>query len=388
MNESIIDYIIIGGGIAGLYANFLLSKNKNGILLEKNDVFGGRILQKIFHNYNVKLGSGILEDNDLNFIKLIKKLKIKLNSFDGGIIKSFLPEQMDMHKATKRIKKIYKLNKKELNNITTEDFLKKYIDNDFAKQFIKNCLFRDFLKSDIHYFMNYYDFYDVAPYKHKSYYINWDELINKLVKPNCFTNSNVIKIIKNDNIFQIITPTNKYLTNKIILSLTLKPLDNLLKNIIDFRYSDYIGTVPFIRIYTWHSKPYDRSKISNFNIVSNKLSKIIPITDNILMASYSENTDAIKLSKLLNLDKKDQIIKVQELLNELNLGINNIDDILIYFWKEGVHYYKPRETESFSKVFKKISNPIKNIIVLGEIVSKKHGNVEGSIESVNRILKK
>ena len=106
MNESIIDYIIIGGGIAGLYANFLLSKNKNGILLEKNDVFGGRILQKIFHNYNIKLGSGILEDNDLNFIKLIKKLKIKLNSFDGGIIKSFLPEQMDMHKATKRIKKI------------------------------------------------------------------------------------------------------------------------------------------------------------------------------------------------------------------------------------------------------------------------------------------
>ena len=38
----IYDYIVIGGGIGGLYANYKLLKNDyNGLLLEKNDVFGG-----------------------------------------------------------------------------------------------------------------------------------------------------------------------------------------------------------------------------------------------------------------------------------------------------------------------------------------------------------
>ena len=61
-----------------------------------------------------------------------------------------------------------------------------------------------------------------------------------------------------------------------------------------------------------------------------------------------------------------------------------INDILITFWDEGVHYYKP--TKDLHKTIKKLSTPAKNVYVVGEIVSYKHGWVEGAIECVDRVL--
>ena len=60
-NKNILDYIVIGGGIGGLYANFLLNKKYNGILLEKSSYFGGRLLEEDFHNHNIKLGGTCIE---------------------------------------------------------------------------------------------------------------------------------------------------------------------------------------------------------------------------------------------------------------------------------------------------------------------------------------
>lgn len=383
---SLLDFVVIGGGISGLYANYLLSKNENGILLEKDSIFGGRVIETNFHNTIIKLGAGIIEDNNYHSLKLLNKLKVKLFGFENNIT-SLLPDKFDMKKAAILIKQTYKLNKNNINNLTTIHFLKKYFDNNFVTNFIKNCAYHDFLESDIHYFIKYYDFYDIIPTKHTSYGLSWTDFVNKLVLPNCFTNKIVSKINRIGKLFQVITQNDKYMTKKIILALTLNPLNKLTKNLIDFNYNDYLGTIPFIRIFTWHSKPYDKSKIKHFNIVSNELYKIIPINDNVLMTAYTDNKDAIKLSKLINVSKNKQIIKVQQLLDELNLGINKIDDIIIHFWKEGVHYYKPHDSFTFPKLLKKLSKPEKNIIVLGEIVSKNHGNVEGSIESVERILK-
>lgn len=41
------DYVIIGGGISGLYCRYLLSKY-NVLLLEKENYIGGRAIEKNF----------------------------------------------------------------------------------------------------------------------------------------------------------------------------------------------------------------------------------------------------------------------------------------------------------------------------------------------------
>jgi hypothetical protein len=88
-------------------------------------------------------------------------------------------------------------------------------------------------------------------------------------------------------------------------------------------------------------------KLEHYNIVKNQLQKIIPYGDNILMASYSDNKNAQYWKNILNYDKNTQIKFVQNKLDELNLNISKIDDIIIKYWNEGVHYVKPFGKFSF-----------------------------------------
>lgn len=380
----VLDYIIIGGGIAGLYKNYmLLKKNKNGILLEKESYFGGRVLETKFHDVDIKLGAGIITEDNKKMLKLLNKLKIKKSAFKSSLT-SLLPNSFNMKHAVKNIITMYKKHSSSVKEMNVTEFLEKYFSNDFTKEFIANCEYHDFLKSDIYYFIKYYKLKDMIHMNNTIYGISWTELVEKLKSTNCYNNSNVTKITKNEKLFIIkLENGENYVTKKIIIATTLNPLDILLKNIIDFSYSDYIGAVPFIRIYTYHKKKYImNNNVGGFNLVPNVLDKIIPYTDNIIMTSYADNNKAKKLKKLLNYSKTKQIKYVQKLLNETNMIKENgtIDDILCYYWDEGVHYYKPFGNLGMKRTIKMLRNPIKGIKVIGEIVSKRQGYVEGAIE--------
>ena len=384
MNEKTYDYIIIGGGIAGLYANYkLVNANKNGILLEAESQLGGRAKEIMFHGKLIKLGAGIMEDENTHLLKLLKKLNVEYSSFYSETT-TFLAS-FDMETAIKQIKKIYNSNKKKIKNITSLEFLNKYFDKDFVKNFLSNCEYRDFLHSDISYFIKYYDIGDMSHLKHKVLSCKWIDLINKLKLPNCICNHKVKKIIKLSNgMFNI---DNKYIAKKIYLNLTLKPLVKLTEKLINFDYNDYIGTVEFVRIYTYHKSPYDQTKIGHYNLVDNQLEKIIKITPNILMASYSDDKGARYWKNISKQSKSIQIKKVEEKLKELNININKVDDVVIQWWDEGVHYYRPFRGKSINYIIKKLSQPVKGVNVIGEIVSKKHGWVEGAIQSVDWKIK-
>jgi len=377
---TLFDYVIVGGGISGLYANYILSKKYNGLLLEKESYFGGRAREKLFHGSLIKLGAGVINNDNENLLKLLKKLKIKPGSFITSV-NSLLDKEYDMSIAIKKISQKFKKNKS--NNLTVKQFLIKYFGTKFTNDFIANCKYNDYFESSVEYFIKYYDINDMSHDPNKMFYIYWTELINRLKTSNCKHSYSVQKINKlSDDTFLINDDIN---TKKVIMATTLKPL-NLLNKLIDFKYSDYVGAVPFIRIYTWHKNGYDASKIKGYNIVKNELQKILIITDKILMVSYSDNTNAEYWKLIINKDKKIQIKRVMSKLKELDINIETADDIEIAYWNEGIHYYKPFKNLKFSQILKKLSNPANNIHVIGEIVSKKQGWVEGCIESVNRLI--
>lgn len=378
------DYIIIGGGIAGLYANYLLSSKYNGILLEKNKHFGGRAYEIDFHKTLIKLGAGIMDENNINLLRLLKKLNIKVNSFKSTIDTSM--ELFEMGDAIWEIKYKYNKYKNIIKNkkYTMKQFLIKYFGPTFTKKFILNCEYYDFINSDVEYFIKYYDIDDMSHDPYNLLIINWTDLTKKLLKNNCYNNCDVLQVKKRDNIFNVITKNNIYECKKIIFAISLKPLIKLSKNILKIDYKKYIGSVPFVRIYCYYKNGYS-SDLSHFTIVENKLQKIIKINNNILMASYSDSSNALYWNKISKLTKDKQIKIVNKFLNEYNIT-GTINDIIIAFWDEGVHYYKP--TQHLHKTINKLSKPDKNIYIIGEMVSYKQGWVEGSIESVNRIIKK
>jgi UDP-galactopyranose mutase len=120
------DYIIIGGGISGLYLNYLLTTNNKTLLLEKNNYFGGRAFDVKFHDLNIKLGAGIAELHNKHLLKVLKKLKIKSPKFDGSI-NVISNEKVNINKMINDIKKTYKITPYEkIKNMSVSDFIIKY----------------------------------------------------------------------------------------------------------------------------------------------------------------------------------------------------------------------------------------------------------------------
>ncbi len=378
------DYIIIGGGIAGLYANYKLSSTNKCLLLEKNEHFGGRAHEIEFHGSLIKLGAGIMADHNKHLLKLVNKLKLKIRKFSSYIATENMRD-FNMTMAICNIVSKYKEVKKTdiVYKLTIKEFLLKYFGSAFTKEFIVNCEYYDFVNSNIEYFVKYYDIYDMTHEAYTTLIIKWTELVDKLVKKNCLNNIEVLNIEKENNMYKIITNNDEYYTKKIVFSTTLNPLIKLTKNIININYKDYLGTVPFMKIYCYFKNGYDLN-LSHFTIVNNKLQKIIKVNEKVLMASYSDSDVALYWLKISKLSKNKQISIVTKYLKEFEFK-GTISDILIVFWEEGVHYYKPMK--NLDKTIKKLSHPTKNIYVVGEIISYKQGWVEGCIESVDRVFK-
>ena len=402
--SNIYDYIIIGGGISGLYAGYKLSSKYKTLILEKNNYLGGRVEEVNFHNNMIKLGAGIAAKHNKHLLKLLAILKIKYNVFKGdiGLINDSDYYTKQYHnKLIKKIKiKVKELQDKNIkyNHLTIKEFLYKYFDKKDIDNYLMHCEYNDYLESDVDYHIKYYPISDNVYSSYNIIYLEWQDLVNKLIK-NIKEKKGIIK--KNYEVSNIIKDTNNdlfiinntYYAKKIIFAVTLKPLIKLSHKLIDIDYSKYLGSVPFVRIYTYHKNGHNYDK-DRYTILANKnpLQKIIIITDKILMASYSDDINALYWKKFLDknyniVNKKELIEKVEYYLHKIHPNISKIDDILIKYWDEGVHYLYPLKGQNIKDVLYKLSNPADNIQVIGEILSLKQGWIEGAIESVDRTIR-
>ena len=69
-------------------------------------------------------------------------------------------------------------------------------------------------------------------------------------------------------------------------------------------------------------------------------------------------------------------------------GLLKINALLDFYWTEGTHYYEPLKGpyKTRNAFINAAQNPEKNILVVGEVVSKHQGWVEGALESVDAVL--
>jgi len=403
------DYIIIGAGIAGLYAAYNLKKthpNSTFLLLEADHkkYIGGRIHQEKFADHLVTTGAGIgRKAKDKYLIKLLDELHVIYHEFKVKTTYTF--DHLDIKKTIKELQHHFEKNHQP--RCTFKEFALSILGPEKYKLFLLSAGYTDYENDGVEEVLYMYGFEDnVCCWT--AFSVPWNDLTSKLVDNigilNIKTNYFVTKIEELDDMITI-TDRNQhqYECRKLIMATTITSLRKLLKNPI---YNE-IEAQPFFRIYATVSKKYIeimKEKIKGTTIVTNELQKIIPMDPDhgLYMIAYSDNKNAMKIKNSMkqsivsedrsyNLDKLNYMDDKEYMTNLIKTAVG-IPDLkltkIVGFYREaGTHYYKPLKKTYSNRIefIKQAQRPSKNIFVIGEVVSENQGWTNSALSTYHKI---
>ena len=413
MND-LYDYIIIGGGIAGLYAlQELHNKNKKYTILlcDERNYFGGRLFTHKKPHYEVggarfhdkhKLLLSLMHKYSCHKIPLSKDVLFLEQTKENNIIPYHNVDETLTSIMTKILKNSQKRSNTFLQKYTLAEYINfEYKDTEFTNK-IKDIFGYD---SEIN-AMNAYDALRSfqEDFLSKQYYILQEgfstlcECIYESHKDKegiTFLSKTFVSNIKKErDTYMIKAKSRVFHGKKVIFAIKAPQLRqfSILRPI--YPYLSCIYGAPLLRIYAKYPLQNGKVWFHSFPkiITNNTLRQIIPIDSStgLIMISYTDGNDIAPFFK----NKRQKELRDNE---EIKAIIAKELKILfpsytiprpVYFkthlWTIGCHHWKAKCDSD--KIIPKISYPLPNMYIVGEAFSQKQAWMEGALESVNKIL--
>ena len=422
MNNKV-DVIIIGSGIAGLYAAYQIKRlapaNTTFLILEKNPKkwMGGRAGNETFYDADVVVGAGVGRKNkDHALIKLLKDTKTPYSEFESTRNYAQSPAAMfqpvDITDVMRHLRREYKSSPDKHKNKTFKQFFIDVLGNDLYKKFVITTGYTDFENADIYETLYHYGMDDnVSGWT--ALHVPWGELVERLYheigQPHFRFSTEVAKIEQQhpsaEYRFEITTTstnTKTYYANKVIVATTIQGVRKIVlgASAPTSLYRQIHGQ-QFLIVYA----KFDRASteimkryVQAFTVVAGPLQKLIPMDPNkgVYMIAYTDNQHATRLKAKGALENTPAVREMYSKWIQTALGIPdkepllNIMAIRDYYWNDGTHYYAPLSAEfkTRGEFIRKAQHPMKGMIVVGEMVSRHQGWVEGALESVDAVITK
>ena len=398
----IYDYIIIGGGVSGLYLTYkLMGSGKDILLLESSGRLGGRISTNDKKNFQVERGAARISENHHTLLKLIKELGLEDEKHELTKEMSYILKDKKVKFNRKKqlediIKKSKKYNSKSLQNITLFQLCVDIYDDNKAQklqslfgydsEFVKmNAysaieMFKDDLLGDDLYYVLKCGFYSVIT--------KLEELIKEHSNVTILLNQKVTDIQNK----KIKVEKETYRALKIISTMPyygLRDID-LFKN---QEWLESVSPIPLLRIYARY--PVKNGKVwfqgLEKTITDNYIRFIIPISeeDGTIMISYTDLNYADYWHNWYKCgeDKLTEMLH-KEIKTVLKVNPPKPIEYQVCYWKSGVHMWKPGY--NMNQLYRKILKPFddKQIYLCNEAFSKHQCWVEGSLKMADDLLKK
>lgn len=398
------DFIIVGGGISGLYSAYKIMKENPSasfVVLEKfkRDWLGGRIGNEEFHGETIITGAySARKDKDKNFIKLLNELNIyspeKIHIQTNS---RTITNPCDVEAIFSYMKEIY--DDKKDRGKTFKEYASGLLVKELYDSFLSCSGYTDYENASAYDTLHDYGFDDnFKIWVHLD--VPWKKLVlamqEKIGCKNIHTLTEVNNLeMKEKNHFVITAKNGKtYSGKKVILATTTDVVQKLLPNHSDLHKQ--IHGQPFLRMYVKVSKnsiPLMKYEILDRTTVTGILQNVISVNaDKGIYMIYSDNKNAMALKSYIEntLENRKYVARIIENTFALETCTICIKDIMSFYWEIGTHYYEPlpEEFKNRKEFLEKAQKPLKNILVVGEMVSVKQGWVEGALESVETGLTK
>jgi hypothetical protein len=389
-----LDYVIIGGGMAGLYMGMQLkARGVRFKILEKESRLGGRAWTEPFGGVDVSPGAGIgRRRKDKLLMQLMNDLDIPIHFFR---VKHYESPRVaacsrDIHPA-QLIEQLHSAYLKQNRPRTTfKSFASQVWGKSVYDCFILVNGYTDMEAEDIEQTLHYYGLEDNLTQNWQAFSVPWAKLVQRMAKgigaSNIRTDQRIQRIqrLENDFGFMIQTPDREYYCKTLVMATPTPVIQHYFPE-YSWVYA-HIPTQPFLRVYVQfnpESAQVLKGVVHGMTHVSNMLQKIIPIQPQkgVYMIAYSDNVHALRGKTLT----KKKIVKClqQEFGIQQPLKILKIKH---YFWKMGTHYYKPLDGVSRKDFLTFARHPESNLYVIGESVSLNQGWVQGALESVKTLV--
>jgi phytoene dehydrogenase-like protein len=400
------DVIIIGGGIAGLYAAMkLLQKNPNAkvLLVERSNRLGGRVGNAKFRGTSVVCGAGVGRlEKDRILLSLLKVMSLK-PQFLPPVSHHFAKtvKKVDVNGTISKLQTIEAAMKPPLDKRKTfKSFAKAHLGQKSYSEFVQATGYTDFEKQDAHDVLYNYGMDDNAD-GWTPVMVGWDDLVDSMkawiIKHHNVKIKKNVEITRWDQGDQDITVYGTtdgakadvvFSTKSLVVATTIESLTKLFpeKSI----YNNIHGQ-QFIRLYAQlavSSRQIMANAAPSITVVPAPLQEIIPINPQkgIYMIGYADNKSAQVLRD--HGDDKQSIASFAEKALSLPKGSIHISNIQSHFWSIGTHYCDvlPRRFENREQFIHEAQRPHPNIFVVGEVVALNQGWVEGALQSVENVL--
>lgn len=396
---SVYDYIIVGGGISGLFTGYKLSETGKSILIvESTNRWGGRIYTKREKGVQFDLGAGRLAGSHKKVMSLLKELNLidDLIELPKKINYKIKGPKINFYSYVSKILEGSKLySKKYLQSINLLQLCIDILGQDHSLQFQKQLGYDSEFVS-----LNAYSAIKSLKkdlFSPSDYYVlkNGLSSITDTIVQRLEVQDNVtMKLEKNvtdigKNYIQI--DKNKVHGLRIICCVPYLSLKEYPK----FKEVDEIHSVepiPLIRVYAVY--PKDKSgKVWFHNlprtITNNYIRHIIPIDyeKGLIMISY---TDGLYANMWQNLSKLGNKVLIEHLHKSVKEVLGKTPPkptfITSYYWKAGVHMWKPGY--DMNDIHKKMLQPFnkEKIYIANEAYSKHQSWIEGALDTCYDVL--
>lgn len=416
------DVIIIGSGLAGLYAaNQIqrLAPTKTILILEKNNkhAIGGRAGNDMFYGTELAIGAGVgRKHKDHNLIQLLKQCKGKVHTSEFEASREYITpfQPVDINKTMKLLRSKYNSNPAMYKSLRFKDFFIKVLNEDAYQQFVITSGYTDYERADTYETLYKYGMDDNTRGGWTAIHVSWRELVNTLYnnigKDNFKFSSEVTKVVQVMTQpwteFQVSTlgSDKPFYCNKIVVATTISGVKKILQTLhstnklCNTRIYDQIHGQPFLMVYAKFDKKssdFMKARVKTFTVVSTRIQKLIPMNPDkgVYMIAYTDNSHAASLKGYLENTPTNCTAFSNWVEEALGITGANLRIIAIksYYWSEGTHYYDPLilgECSSRNDFIHKVQNPCSSVAVVGEAVSRNQGWVEGALESVNAVITK
>lgn len=379
--------VVIGAGVAGLYAACKLSDSHRVTVLERDTTLGGRAKVDKFKNVQVPTGAGIgRKAKDVRLQSLLRRLKVPVKEF------TVMHHALFPCTARRTFEAIKAAFEESVSRpyVSFRTFATAVVGNAEYLALVACSGYSDFEDADVADVLYHYGFEDNIT-DWAAFSVPWSQMIAAMeawVKRSGGTivrKCAATKLTHSRTTGQYFVDTNKgvFEADKVVVATDIDTVRSLLPHMPVYKH---IHGQPFIRIYaavSKHSAKLLQDVVKGVTIVRGPLQKIIPMSGTVFMVAYSDNASALYIRD--NAVHKTAVARLLEDCLGLPHKSVHINAIRCYYHAAGTHYNDSGlHKHGYSSAM--VQRPLPNVFVVGEAVSNQQGWVEGALESVDQVI--